>query len=365
MSPESDRTHMQAALAMARRHLGETWPNPAVGCVVVSPDGRVVGRGATAPGGRPHAETAALAMAGPRAGGATAYVTLEPCSHHGVTAPCADALVAAGIARVVAAIGDPDPRVSGRGFSRLRDAGLAVDTGLLAPEAAELTAGFISRIERARPLVTLKLAATLDGRIATATGESRWITGPPARRDVHRLRAEHDAILVGIGTALADDPDLTCRLAGARTRPLVRIVLDRALRLPPGSKLATTARQTPVWVLHGPDAPADRADRLRSQGVHLVSTPTEHRAQAALSALAAAGLTRVLVEGGAGVAAALLQADLVDRLAWFTAPALIGADGLAAVAPLHLEALSDSKRFVPLHTRRSGHDMFALFVRSA
>jgi diaminohydroxyphosphoribosylaminopyrimidine deaminase/5-amino-6-(5-phosphoribosylamino)uracil reductase len=356
---------MRAALALARRHLGETWPNPSVGCVIVGANGRVVGRGATAPGGRPHAETGALAMASAQASGATAYVTLEPCSHHGVTSPCADALIEAGIARVVAGIGDPDPRVSGRGLTRLRDAGLTVETGCLAAEVADLTAGFISRIERHRPLVTLKLATTLDGRIATATGESRWITGESARRATHRLRAEHDAILVGIGTALADDPDLTCRLAGSRRRPLVRIVLDRTLRLPPRSRLAATAQEDPVWVVHAPEASSERAQALRDLGVRLITTPAEpDRASAAVAALAAAGLTRILVEGGAQIAATFLQADVVDRLAWFTAPALIGADGLAAIAPLALASLADAKRFTPLHTRPAGHDMFALFARS-
>ncbi len=355
----TDQTHMRAALALGRRHLGETWPNPAVGCVIVSADDRVVGRGCTAPGGRPHAETAALAMAGADAKGATAYVTLEPCSHYGVTPPCADALIEAGISRVVAAVGDPDPRVSGRGFDRLRAAGIAVETGCLAEEGARLAAGFLSRIERGRPAVTLKLAASLDARIATASGESRWITGPVARRQSHRLRAEHDAIAVGIGTALADDPDLTCRLAGGRARPLVRIVLDRQLRLPLDGRLAGSARDTPVWLVHAREPDPARAARLEAAGIVLIEAADDD----VLPVLGARGLTRILVEGGATVAAALLRADLVDMLVWFTAPQLIGAEGLPAVGPLGLDALAAARRFVPLHSAPAGHDMQTTFVR--
>src|SRR5918994_6733853 len=230
---EQDRAHMAAALALSRRGLVNTWPNPAVGCVIVR-EGRVVGRGWTQPGGRPHAETEALARAGDQARGATAYVTLEPCSHWGRTPPCCDALIAAGVARVVVATGDPDPRVDGRGMRRLREAGIAVDQGLLEAEARAVIAGFVRRITRGLPLVTLKLATTLDGRIATASGESRWITGAAARRAAHALRARHDAVLVGSGTVLADDPDLTCRLPGMeRGVPIARVVADARLRTPP------------------------------------------------------------------------------------------------------------------------------------
>ena len=352
---------MRAALSLARRHLGQTWPNPSVGCVIVSSRGRVVGRGVTAPGGRPHAETLALAQAGPQAAGAVAYVTLEPCSHQGVTSPCADALVAAGVARVVTALVDPDPRVCGRGHQRLRQAGITVETGVLAEEAARVTAPFLSRVTRGLPRVTLKLATTLDGRIATAAGESRWITGPAARRRTHLLRATHDAILVGIGTALADDPDLTCRLPGARARPLVRIVLDRDARLPPTSRLATTARDSPVWLLH--EEHAGRAPALAAQGVRTVPLPAGAGTRAALAALAAAGLTSVLVEGGARLAAALVREDLADELTLFLAPALIGADGVAALAALDLARLVDAPRFRPLQSAPVGPDMLATFRR--
>ena len=222
---------MAHALALGQRGLGRTWPNPAVGCVIVH-GGRVVGRGWTQPGGRPHAEVRALAQAGSAARGATAYVTLEPCAHHGHTGPCAEALIAAGVARVVTALQDPDPRVSGRGHAMLRAAGVAVTEGVLEPEARAVNAGFLKRVCHGLPLVTLKLATTLDGRIATASGESRWITGPEARRAVHALRLVHDAVLVGAGTARADDPDLTVRDLGATHQP-VRIVIDSRLEHAP------------------------------------------------------------------------------------------------------------------------------------
>ncbi|MGY4803023.1 bifunctional diaminohydroxyphosphoribosylaminopyrimidine deaminase/5-amino-6-(5-phosphoribosylamino)uracil reductase RibD, partial [Teichococcus aerofrigidensis] len=222
-SAAQDVAQMRAALALAARGLGNTWPNPAVGCVIVK-EGVVVGRGWTAPGGRPHAETEALRRAGAAARGATAYVTLEPCCHWGRTPPCADALIAAGVARVVVAMQDPDPRVDGAGLRRLREAGIAVASGMLEAEARALNAGFLKRLASGLPLLTLKLATTLDGRIATRAGESQWITGPAARRAAHALRGRHDAVLVGSGTALADDPDLTCRLPGFAPVPTVRVV---------------------------------------------------------------------------------------------------------------------------------------------
>src|SRR5215218_7029847 len=249
---DDDLNHMRAALALARRGVGSTWPNPSVGCVIVRDGpggGQVVGRGWTQPGGRPHAEAEALARAGEAARGATAYVTLEPCSHWGRTPPCCDALIAAGVARVVVATGDPDPRVDGRGLRQLREAGIAVEQGLLETEARAVIAGFVRRITRGLPLVTLKLATSLDGRIATATGESRWITGDAARRAAHGLRASHDAVLVGSGTVLADDPDLTCRNPGMARVPIARVVADTRLRTPLGSRLVRTAREAPTWII--------------------------------------------------------------------------------------------------------------------
>src|ERR1700693_2815456 len=244
----SKQAPQQEAVALARRGLGRVWPNPAVGCVIAR-DGRVVGRGWTQPGGRPHAETEAWARAGEAAHGATAYVTLEPCCHWGRTPPCADALIAAGVRRVVVAFEDPDPRVAGGGLAALRAAGLSVEAGLCAAEAAEINAGFFQRVRLGRPLVTLKLATSLDGRIATASGGSRWITGEAARQRAHLLRAEHDAVLVGTGTVLADNPRLTCRLPGLEQRSPIRIVIDRQLRTPPSAHVIAEATQIATWVL--------------------------------------------------------------------------------------------------------------------
>lgn len=345
----SDEIHMVHALTLAARGLGNVWPNPAVGCVIVDsgPSGdRIVGRGWTQPGGRPHAERRALDQAGTAARGATAYVTLEPCAHHGHTPPCAEGLIAAGVARVVTALTDPDPRVAGRGHAMLRAAGIAVTQGVLSDAAGVLNAGFLKRITRALPFVTLKLAATLDGRIATALGESRWLTGPQARRAVHAMRMTHDAVLVGSGTARADDPDLTVREMGAVRQP-VRIVLDRLLTHAPGSRLGKTAAQSPVWLLHGPDAPADAHARWSDTGAVLIEVAEmggHLHLTAAFQALAERGLTRILCEGGGQLAAALIRARLVDEIAWFSAGCLIGSDGAPALAPLGLTALADAPR---------------------
>lgn len=328
---------MQHALALAGRALGCVAPNPAVGCVIVSADGRVMGRGWTQAGGRPHAETVALGQAGEAARGATAYVTLEPCAHFGQTPPCADALISAGVARVVAAVEDPDPRVKGQGFEELRAAGLEVVVGVLEREAAALNAGFFLRVTQDRPLVTLKIAQSKDGKTIRKTG-GKWITGEEARRFGHLLRAKHDAILIGIGTVLADDPELTCRLPGLEARSPQRIVLDTQLRLPTRSKLAATARQVPVLVMTA----AQGGDALRAQGVEIEGVAKSESGGlnlgAVLRQLARRGITRLLVEGGATVAAAFLEADLVDRLEIFTAPLELGdngegeIEGLTAVA---------------------------------
>ncbi len=361
-----DIAHMRAALALARRGLGNTWPNPAVGCVIVR-DGQVVGRGWTQPGGRPHAETEALRRAGDLARGATAYVTLEPCSHFGHTPPCCHALAGAGVARVVAALRDPDPRVDGRGFALLRQAGIEVEEGLLEAEARALNAGFASRIVHGLPLVTLKLATTLDGRIATATGESQWITGPAARREAHMLRARHDAVLVGSGTVLADDPDLTCRLAGAAPKPLLRVVADARLRTPPAARLVASARQSPTLLVTTPGhKPAELAPYLAA-GVEVATVPraTEGLAiRALLEALAQRGITRVLAEGGAGIAAALLREGLVNRLAWFHAPSVMGGDGLPAAYALPVEVLAAMPRFRRVAARPLGEDWLTEFERA-
>jgi diaminohydroxyphosphoribosylaminopyrimidine deaminase/5-amino-6-(5-phosphoribosylamino)uracil reductase len=333
---------MSHALALAARGLGRTWPNPAVGCVIVKA-GRIIGRGWTQPGGRPHAERMALAQAGAQAEGATAYVTLEPCAHHGRTSPCAEALVAAKVARVVTGQTDPDPRVSGRGHAILRDAGLAVTEAVLEPRARALQAGFLKRMTEGLPFVTLKLATTLDGRIATASGESRWITGPAARRAVHQMRLAHDAVLTTSATALADDPDLTARDIGASHQPL-RILADTPLRVPAASRLGQTAALHPVWVLHGPDAAPNGWDQTHAR---LITAPTDGDhldLPATFRLLAAEGLTRILIEAGGQFAAALIRANLVDELALFQAGCLIGGDGIPVLGPLGLTALADAPR---------------------
>lgn len=361
-----DTQHMRAALSLARRGLGATWPNPSVGCVIVR-GGRVVARAATAPGGRPHAEAAALALAGPAARGATAYVTLEPCSHHGQTPPCADALVDAGVARVVVALGDPDGRVNGSGMARLRAAGIETELGVLAEEAEALQLGFLTRVRLGRPMVTLKLATTLDGRIATAGGESQWITGEAARRMGHVLRGNHDAVMVGVGTVLADDPALTCRVPGLRRRPEVRVVLDSQLRTGLLTQLVRTAGETPTWIVHRADADPVRQEALRSAGVKLLAVGAGgHGVELgqALAALGGAGLTRVLVEGGGQVAGALLRAGLVDRLAWFHAPCAMGGDGWPAAQAFGVRTLAAMPRFHRTAIRVLGADVLTEYERA-
>lgn len=338
---EADSRFMRLALVLGARGLGRVAPNPAVGCVIVR-DGVVVGRGWTQPGGRPHAEVRALAQAGTAARGATAYVTLEPCAHHGVTPPCAGALVAAGVARVVTAMTDPDPRVAGRGHSMLRAAGIAVREGVEAAAAAHAHEGFVRRVTQGRPLVTLKLALTLDARIATATGESRWITGPEARRRVHLMRARHDAVMVGAGTARADDPDLTVRDLGLAHQP-VRIVVDSRLGLSPDSRLGRSLDEAPVWLLHGPHAPMAARQLWAERGAQTILCAEDALGRVdiadGLRQLGARGLTRVLCEGGGGLAASLVGTGLADWLAVFSAGRLFGADGTAGLAPLGLGAI--------------------------
>jgi len=357
-----DAIHMAHALRLAARGLGNAWPNPAVGCVLVK-DGIVVGRGWTQPGGRPHAEIGALEQAGPQAEGATAYVTLEPCAHHGQTPPCAEAIIAASVARVVTALTDPDPRVSGKGHQLLSAAGIAVTEGVMAPEATYLNAGFLKRVTQGLPFVTLKLAASLDGRTATATGESRWITGPEARRKVHSMRLAHDAVMIGSGTALADDPDLTVRDMGAARQP-VRIVLDRVLKHSPQSRLGRTAKAHPVWLLHGPAAAKAVREAWEATGASLIEAPEANGQldlSAAMRTLATIGLTRILCEGGSTLAAALLKAGLVDELALFSGGLLIGSDGHPALGTFALSHLADAARPVLIGTETLGADLYSLW----
>ena len=359
--PALDRRYMALALALAGRGLGTAWPNPAVGCVLVG-NGHIVGRGWTQPGGRPHAETEALARAGDGARGATCYTTLEPCAHHGQTGPCADALVQARIARAVVATQDPDPRVAGRGIAILEAAGIEVTVGCMEDSARTLNAGFLSRVENGRPLVTLKLASTLDGRIATHTGDSRWITGAEARARVHLLRARHDAVMVGAASALADDPALTCRLPGMAEASPVRVVIDGSARLPASHALIAGAGEQPTWIVSTEALGRDGGHaEWRDAGVEIVRVAAGADGRpalpAALEALAARGITRVLVEGGGRLAASLLQAGLVDRIEWFRAPGAIGGDGVPALAALGIDRAGDMPRFERIASTPVGADV--------
>lgn len=359
-----DARHMAHALSLGRRAMGQCWPNPAVGCVIVQ-GGKVVGRGWTQPGGRPHAETEALHMAGEAARGATTYVTLEPCAHHGMTPPCCEALAAAGVSRVVAPLTDSDIRVDGQGFEYLRKHGIEVVTGLGAEEAMLDHAGFFLNLAQGRPWVTLKLAMTLDGRIATATGESQWITGPAARRAVHGLRATHDAVMVGAGTARADDPQLTARGFGQRRQP-VRVVVSRLIDVPLMSKLAQTARDVPVWLCHGPEARPELRTAWEGLGARLIPCQISGgRLDPAnlLQNLGAEGLTRVFCEGGGQLAASLLLHELVDELHVFTAGQVLGAEGYPGIGALGVDRLSEAPRFALVDVRGTGGDIHHVWRR--
>ena len=325
---------MARCLHLARRSLGNSWPNPPVACVLVH-EGRIAASGRTAPGGRPHAEAEALAEAGSLARGATAYVTLEPCSHFGKTPPCANALAEAGVARCVVSLQDPDPRVSGRGVTALQERGVRVETGLLADAARELLAGHASRMLRGRPRLALKVAATLDGAVGGAGRKRLAITGERSRAFVELLRSEHDAVLTGIGTALADNPLLLPRNRGVARRSPVRIVLDAWLRLPVESELALSARAAPLWVVHGPEAERRKRDALATRGARLIEAPVQDGRRLdlarAMELLSEQGLTRILAETGPRLSAALLAGGLADEVIWLAAGRLLGQSGLAAM----------------------------------
>ena len=356
---------MGLALALGRRGQGQVWPNPAVGCVLVR-QGRIVGRGWTQPGGRPHAEVVALTQAGALAKGATAYVTLEPCAHTGKTPPCAQALIDAQVARVVVALQDDDPRVNGQGIAMLHAAGIKVNTGCRADEAAHDHAGFLLKINQNRPFISFKLATSFDGRIATATGESQWITGPKARRLVHAQRATHDAVMIGAGTARADDPSLTVRDLGVARQP-VRIVVSRRLDLPLTGKLAQTAKDIPLWLCHGKDANRDLISAWQGLGATLIDCPLVGRQidpTALFHALAERGLTRIFCEGGGTLAASLLQADLVDQLIGFTAGIALGAEGQPGLGAMGVDRLADAPRYTLKSTRQIGPDALQIWRRA-
>jgi diaminohydroxyphosphoribosylaminopyrimidine deaminase/5-amino-6-(5-phosphoribosylamino)uracil reductase len=362
----SDQAYMRAALALARRGLGETAPNPSVGCVIVK-DGQVVGRGRTATGGRPHAEVQALAIAGAAARGATAYVTLEPCNFTGKSGPCTEALIQSGIARVVLGATDPNPKVNGGGMQRLRESGIEVTGKILEKECLAVISGFAMVMTEHRPLIRLKVASTLDGKIATSTRESQWITGPESRRASHAMRGRHDAVIAGVGTVLADDPELTCRIEGFRTAPLVRIVIDSHLRTPLLSKLVRGAAEHPLWILHRDGADKPRRQALEAAGVKLIelgSSPAGIDLVAAARKLAELGMTRILAEGGGTLAAGLLRANLVDRLAWFHAPAIMGGDGWPAAQGFGIKNLEQMPRFTQLSQERYGEDMLTTYRKA-
>jgi len=366
-SKAADRRFMELALTLGRRGQGRTWPNPSVGAVVVK-DGVIVGRGWTQAGGRPHAEPEALRRAGEAARGATLYVTLEPCSHVGKSPPCAEAVIAAGIARVVSAIEDPNPEVAGSGHANLRAAGIAVDVGLCATEAAHDHAGHFRRIRDERPHVILKLAVSADDKIGAAGRKPIAISGEAAKTRVHLLRARCDAILVGIGTVLADDPLLTCRLPGMEARSPVRVVLDRALRMPGASRLVHSARQTPLWVMASELAEAPAAAMLGAAGAEVIRvaetvTSPGLDLPAVLHALAKKGITRLLAEGGSRVASSFVAADLVDEVWLLRGPEAVGADGVAALDALPLAAITQSPGFKVRASESLDKDTLAIYER--
>jgi diaminohydroxyphosphoribosylaminopyrimidine deaminase/5-amino-6-(5-phosphoribosylamino)uracil reductase len=363
----SDEDHMVQALALARRGLGTTWPNPSVGCVVVSPSGEIVGRGSTAPGGRPHAEAVALERAGNRAAGVTLYVTLEPCAHEGRGAACADVIAAARPARAVIAMADPDPRTAGHGLQRLRDAGIEVTEGVLQAKALAITLGHVLRVTQGRPAVTLKLAIGSDGLVPRGQhGAPTWVTGELARAHAHLLRARADAILVGRGTIMADNPSLTCRLPGMDCRSPVRVILDWRLRTPPDARLFED-KMVPVWFVSAADATEPNALALQERGAEIISVGVDADGHPAidetLAALAGRGITRLLVEGGPSVARVLLDADLIDEAVFYQGATPAGSDGLLPFVSEGLDRLTECGHFTQIQARDFGPDRLTWWQR--
>ena len=360
-----DQQWMRLALGFGERGLGRTWPNPSVGCIIVR-DNLLVGRGVTGDGGRPHAESVALKHADGRSSGATAYVTLEPCSHTGETGPCTELLIGAGVVRVVTPFDDPDERVSGKGHDGLRKAGIKVEAGCLEREAMHSHLGFLLRVIHGRPMVSLKLAHSLDGKLATGSGESKWISGPASRRLVHVLRARHDAVLVGRGTALADNPRLTPRGIGVSNLP-VRIVLDTNLSTPEDSQLGRSARTGPVWMCHGTAAPEARREAWRATGAQTIECGASQCGRLDLadvmSRLAGRGLTRVFCEGGPELATSLVRDGLVDRLYGFAAGIALGSDAMAMFGDLDCTEIRNAHRFELRLQRRIGDDLLGVWSR--
>ena len=366
-SSREDTANMALAIALGKRGLGQCWPNPSVGAVIVEPSsGRVVSCGWTSPGGRPHAEVNALAEAGEAARGATLYATLEPCAHWGRTPPCSDAVIAAGIGRVVYGVVDPDRRVSGAGLARLRAHGVSVASGPLTAEARWLALGHELRITAERPFVQLKLALDADGMVPAGDGAPVWATGETARRRGHLLRAEADAILVGSGTVMADDPDLTCRLAGLEHRSPVRVVLSRNADLPAQARMLRNLERAPVWVVHAEDASSENLTRLRALGVECLAVEAMPSGggldiNAVARALAGRGITRLLVEGGPSVAASFLAAGLVDEAVLFQSQSVIDGPG---IRPEGLGALAEPQQFRLYQQSLVGADMLTVHRRT-
>ncbi|MGV8839189.1 MAG: bifunctional diaminohydroxyphosphoribosylaminopyrimidine deaminase/5-amino-6-(5-phosphoribosylamino)uracil reductase RibD [Bauldia sp.] len=368
--PELDRRIMAAALRIGRHNLGRTWPNPAVGAILVQMEGagpRIVGRGWTAKGGRPHAEVRALAQAGAEARGATAYVTLEPCSHHGHTPPCSEALVAAGVSRVVVAMVDPDSRVAGRGIAMLEAAGIEVTAGVLEAEARIAHGGHISRVTRGRPWALLKLAVSADGMIGRREGERMLITGKATYDRVQGIRAESDAILVGIGTVVVDDPRLTVRQPGTDEMDPVRVIVDTNARIPLETNLVRTAREIPLWIVAGEGADPARIVALEEAGVRVIRVREGSGGldiSAVFQALGTAGLTRVLVEGGSRIASSLVSNDLADEVILFRASVVVGPGGVRALDGYALSAIERSPRYRLVEESQVGEDQMRRYLRT-
>ncbi len=357
---------MDAALNLAQRGLGNVWPNPAVGCVIVK-NNRVIGRGWTAFGGRPHAETEALRNAGQDVLGSTVYVTLEPCNHYGKTPPCVDALIDAGIKKIVIATLDPDDRVSGKGIKRLENAGIDVEVGIAKAQAEKINQGFFLRVGNSRPFITLKMATTLDGKIATQSGESKWITGELSRKFSHKLRACHDAVLVGSGTVVADNPSLICRLPGFQNKHKLRIIVDGRLRTPLNGELAQTAKEVPVLIYTHSKNKKQKIKKLESLGVKIVVLEKNGKhldIKELMKEISSLGITRLLIEGGGVLNSSLMANDLVDEIAWFRSPCILGNDGVPAIENLGLDKLEKRKKFSRNSTIALDEDILEILIRN-
>ncbi|MBC93722.1 MAG: riboflavin biosynthesis protein RibD [Rhodospirillaceae bacterium] len=370
-----DSKYMKIALRLGQRGLGRTWPNPSVGCVIVRSDTDkkiIIGRGTTQSGGFPHAENQAINQAISVYGkdsliGSTAYVSLEPCCHYGKTPPCVNLLIESGLRRVVIGCVDPDPRMSGMGIELLKKSGVEVVSGILEQESESLNAGFFNKVRSGRPLVTLKMATTVDGKIATKTGESKWITGALAREKVHIMRSQYDAIAIGINTVLQDNPKLTCRLPGLENRSPVRVVFDSSLKIDFNSDILKTASSYKTWIITSKNHDLSVINKFEEYGVEIISVALDGEGHIdlylALAALAKRGITRLMVEGGATLSTSFLRSNLVDLLAWFRAPSLIGADGKSVFSNLGVDGIDSMHKFELLNHENIGSETLDLYGR--